>query len=313
MLGAMVMFRQAHRSKDYDAFFEYFSTMSATTDLQLDWLRAFVTVVDAGSLTAAAPKIHRSQSALSMQLRKLEEAIGRPVLTRGPRHLALTPAGAELLGYARRLLAVHGEAVAALRANALTGTVSLGVPDDYALAYLTPVLRTFAARHAGVEITLVGDQSTVLIPKVQRGELDLAVVTRDRAQRGRLLFREPLAWVGAPQYEVWLRDPLPIAVYEAGSRAREAALAALGAERRAYRVVCSSPSIAGHLAAAQSGMAVAVLTRCSVPPGLLVLDARHGLPALPDMEVALIRSRAAAGSAAADAMQAEVMQTLARV
>lgn len=279
-------------------------------DLQLDWLRAFVAVVDAGSLTAAAPRVHRSQSALSMQLRKLEAAVGSTVLTRGPRHLALTPAGAELLGYARRLLALHGEALGAMRSEALTGRVSLGVPDDYALAYLTPVLRTFAARHAGVEVTLVGDQSTLLIPKVQRGELDLAVVTRDRHNRGRLLFREPLVWVGAPQYEAWLRTPLPVAVYEAGSRARAAALAALADSRRDYRIVCNSPSIAGHLAAAQSGMAVAVLTRCSVPPGLMILDARHGLPRLEDMEVALIRSRASAGSAAADAMAAEVERTL---
>src|SRR6478735_8677412 len=99
-----------------------------TTDLQLDWLRAFVAVVDAGSLTAAAPHVHRSQSALSMQLKKLEDAVGRVVLT-------------------------------------------LGVPDDYAIAYLTPVLRSFATRHAGVEITLVCEQSTLLIPKVTRGEI----------------------------------------------------------------------------------------------------------------------------------------------
>jgi DNA-binding transcriptional LysR family regulator len=284
----------------------------ASTDLQLDWLRAFVAVVDAGSLTAAAPQVHRSQSALSMQLKKLEDAIGRPVLSRGPRLLELTPTGQELLGYARRILALHHEAVACLRGPQLSGRVTLGVPDDYAVAYLSPVLRSFATRHAGVELTLVCEQSTLLIPQVQRGEIDLAVVTRDRPQRGTLLFREPLVWVGAAQHEAWRRDPLPIAVYEPGSHARRGALAALAAQRRPYRIAYNSSSLPGHVAAVESGLAVAVLTRCSVPPGLQVLTERHGLPPLPAMEVAALRSKASTGSAAAEALHEQVVATLRR-
>jgi DNA-binding transcriptional LysR family regulator len=141
----------------------------ARADLQIDWLRAFVAVVDAGSLSAAAPHVHRSQSALSMQLKKLEDAVGRPVLTRGPRHLALTATGNELLEHARRLLALHAEALAAMHGPQVSGQLRLGVPDDYAVPYLTPVLRAYATRHAGVEITLVCEQSTVLIPKIARG------------------------------------------------------------------------------------------------------------------------------------------------
>jgi DNA-binding transcriptional LysR family regulator len=281
-------------------------------DLQLDWLRAFVAVVDAGSLTAAAPQVHRSQSALSMQLKKLEDAVGRPVLTRGPRHLELTPTGVELLGYARRLLALHHEAVAALHGPTITGRVSLGVPDDYAAAYLAPLLGSFSLRHAGVEITLVCEQSTLLIPKIQRGELDLAVVTRDRPQRGQLLFHEPLVWVGAAQHEAWRRDPLPIAVYEPGSLARRGALNALAAQRRPYRIVYNSSSLAGHVAAAESGLAVSVLTRCSVPAGLQVLNERQGLPALPAMEVAALRSKASAASAAVGALYEQMLSTLQR-
>jgi DNA-binding transcriptional LysR family regulator len=153
-------------------------------DLQIDWLRAFVAVVDAGSLTAAAPRVHRSQSALSMQLKKLEDAVGASVLARGPRHLALTPAGSELLSHARRLLALHDDTLAALHGPTVSGRLTLGVPDDYAVPYITPVLRSFASRHAAVEILLVCEQSTALVPKVGRGELDLAVDTRDRPQRG---------------------------------------------------------------------------------------------------------------------------------
>jgi DNA-binding transcriptional LysR family regulator len=281
-------------------------------DLQLDWLRAFVAVVDSGSLSAAAPLIHRSQSAVSMQLLKLEDAIGRPVLSRGPRHLELTPTGLELLGYARRLLELHRETLSALHGPLLSGRVRLGVPDDYAASYLTPVLRSFANRHAAVEIEFACEQSTALIPKVQRGELDLALVSRDRPSRGTLLFREPLVWVGATQHEAWRRDPLPIAAYEAGSMARRDALAALAAQRRPYRIVYNSSSLAGHLAAVESGLAVAVLTRCSVPAGLQILSARHGLPPLPLVEVAALRSKASMRSAAVGALHEQMMRTLRR-
>jgi DNA-binding transcriptional LysR family regulator len=284
-------------------------------DLQIDWLRAFVAVVDAGSLSAAAPLVHRSQAAVSMQIKKLDAALGRPVLLRGPRHLALTPAGAELLGYARRMLALQAEAQAALFGPDLSGRVRLGVPDDYASAYLTPVLRSFAGRYQGVEMELTCEQSTSLIPKILRGDLDLALVSRDKPQRGRVLFDEPLVWVGAPQHEVWRRRPLPIAVYEAGSMARSAALSSLAAQRRAYRVVYHSSSLAGQLAAVESGLAVAVFTRCSVPPHLQVLQnlpPEFALPALISMEVAALRSKASHQSAAVDAMYEQLLNTLGR-
>lgn len=282
----------------------------AAKDLQLDWLRALVSVVDAGSLSAAAPLIHRSQSAVSSQIQKLEDAIGRPVLSRGPRHLELTPTGLELLGYARRLLALHSEALEALHGPLLGGQLRLGVPDDYAQRYLTPVLRSFASRHTGVEISLFCEQSTALIPKVQRGELDLALVSRDKPGRGTRLFAEPLVWVGAAAHEAWRREPLPIAVYEAGSLARRDALAALATQRRAYRIVYNSSSLAGQLAAVESGLAVAVLTRCSVPPGLTVLGEKQGLPTLPSMVVALLRSKESRSSAAVDALQQLMLATL---
>lgn len=282
-------------------------------DFQIDWLRAFVAVVDAGSLSGAAPLVHRSQSAVSMQIKKLEVALGRPVLLRGPRHLEVTPAGAELLSYARRVLDLQAEAHAALFGPKLAGRVRLGVPDDYASAYLTPVLRSFAHRYQGVEIELTCEQSTSLIPRLGRGELDLALVSRDKPQRGRFLFHEPLVWVGSPQFEVWRRDPLPIAVYESASLARIATMKALAARRRAHRIVYHSSSLAGQLAAVESGLAVAVLTRCSVPPHLQVLQdlpAEFDLPPLDSMEVAVLRSKVSQRSPAVNAMYEQMVRTL---
>lgn len=284
----------------------------ARTDLQMDWLRAFVAVVDNGSLSAAAPQVHRSQSAVSMQLLKLEEAVGGAVLRRGPRHLSLTPLGTELLGYARRILALHGEALTALTGPTLSGQVRLGVPDDYAASYLTPVLRSYAARHAAVEIVLDCEQSTSLIPKVQRGELDLALVSRDHQRRGTLLFHEPLVWIGAPQFEVWRNTPLPIAVYEPSSLARRSTIAALEVQGRAYRVVYNSSSLPGQLAAVESGLAIAVLTRCSAPPHLMILGERQGLPPLDAMAVAVYRSKASRTNPAVDALHELVLQTLSK-
>ena len=282
-------------------------------DFQIDWLRAFVAVVDAGSLSGAAPLVHRSQSAVSMQIKKLEVALGRPVLLRGPRLLEVTPAGAELLSYARRVLDLQAEAHAALFGPKLAGRVRLGVPDDYASAYLTPVLRSFAHRYQGVEIELTCEQSTSLIPRITRGELDLALVSQDKPQRGRFLFDEPLVWVGSPQFEVWRRDPLPIAVYESTSMARQATLAALGTRRRGYHLVYHSPSLAGQLAAVESGLAVAVLTRCSVPPHLQILQnlpAEFDLPPLDAMHVAVLRSKVSQRSPAVNAMYEQMVRTL---
>lgn len=247
-----------------------------------------------------------------MQLLKLEEAVGGAVLRRGPRHLSLTPLGTELLGYARRILALHSEALDALNGPTLSGQVRLGVPDDYAASYLTPVLRSYAARHAAVDIVLDCEQSTALIPKVQRGELDLALVSRDHARRGTLLFQEPLVWVGAPPFEVWRQTPLPIAVYEESSMARRSTIAALKAHGRAYRVVYNSSSLPGQLAAVESGLAIAVLTRCSAPPHLSLLGERQGLPALEGMDVAVYRSKASRTNPAVDALHELVLQTLRR-
>lgn len=283
-----------------------------SSDLQLDWLRAFVTAVDAGSLTAAAHRLHRSQSALSMQLAKLEQAAGRAVLMRSPRKLELTPAGHELLVHARRMVALHEEAVQAMRGETIRGRLTVGVPEDYAVPYLAPVLHDFAQRYGGVELTLVCEQSTLLIPRVRQGEVDLAVVTRDSTVRGQLLFEEPLVWAAAPRFGAWRSATLPIAIYETGSSARRAALAALKKLRRPYRVVCESASPAGMLAAVEAGLAVALFTRCSVPPGLEVLGRKHGMPALPSLPVVLLRSRAVAGSPVADAMQEQVLRTLVR-
>jgi DNA-binding transcriptional LysR family regulator len=282
----------------------------ADRDLQIDWLKCFVAVVDTGSLSSAAEEVYRSQSAVSMQIKKLEAAVGRQLLIRGPRHLQLTVDGQKLLGYARRMLDLHGEAKAAFHGEELTGRIRLGVPDDYAARYLTPVLKRFSPRHGGVEIELNCEQSTALIPRVESGDLDLALVSRDHARRGTFLFHEPLVWVGSVQFELWRRDPLPIAVYEAASLARRNALNSIALQGRRYKVVYNSSSLAGQFAAVESGLAIAVLTRCSVPDHLQILGLEHGLGPLEPVEVGVYRSRASHNSKAVSSLRELLIRTL---
>jgi len=279
-------------------------------DLQIDWLKCFVAVVDAGSLSGAAPEVHRSQSAVSMQLKKLEAALGCQLLARGPRRHELTADGQRLLGYARRILDLHAETQAAFHGEELTGRIRLGVPDDYAAKYLTPALKRFAPQHGAVEIELDCEQSTSLIPRVERGDLDLALVSRDHPKQGTLLFHEPMVWVGSPHFQVWRRDPLPIAVYEDTSLARRSAINSLALQGRRYKVVYNSSSLAGQIAAVDSGLAVAVLTQCSAPPHLEILGSEHGLGPLEPMEVAVLRSRASHGSKAVDSLHTLLVKTL---
>lgn len=279
-------------------------------DLQIDWLRAFLAVVDTGSMTAAAKQVFRSQSAVSMQIRKLEDSVGRSLLNRGAGPITLTPAGYDLLAHARRLMEIHAGALTALHGSGIGGRLSLGVPDDYVMTYLAPVLRTFASRYAEVELTLVCEPSISLVAKVERGEIDLALVTRDLPNRGEFLFREDLIWVGSEQHEVWKKQPLPIAVHGLDQQLRTTILAALAALQREYRVVYNSANVMGQLAMAASGMAVAIITRCSLPQGLKVLDARHGLPPLPTLDVAVLRSKQSKRSQAVDAMVEHMMHSL---
>jgi len=161
-----------------------------------------------------------------------------------------------------------------------------------------------------VEIELTCEQSTALIPRVARGEIDLALVSREHSRHGTLLFHEPMVWVGSSQFELWRHDPLPIAVYEETSLARRSAVKSLAQQGRRYKVVYNSSSLAGQIAAVESGLAVAVLTQCSVPDHLQVLGTDHRLGPLEPMEVAVYRSKASRGAKAVDSLQSLLVKTL---
>ena len=214
--------------------------------LDLDALSMLVAVADSGSFAAGAALVHRSPSAVSMQIKGLEGLLGKALFLRDTRNLELTAEGHTLLGYARQMLALRDEAFAELTRPAVTGRVSIGVPDDYASSLLPPVLRKFSATYPRVEIQVVGRPSPHIAKMVKDNEVDLAVITRTRGCPGVLLRMEPLVWAGSPSNRtIWKERPLPLAVFGEGSTARAHALKALQQAKIPYRMSYESPAVQG--------------------------------------------------------------------
>ena len=259
--------------------------------LDLDVMEMIVAVADAGSFARAAETLHRSPSAVSMQIKAIEDVLGKPLFTRTTRNVALTEDGRTLLDYGRRMLALREEAWSAVVRPEIRGRVTIGVPDDYASSLLPSVLRRFAAAHPRVEIRVIGLPSHALIPLLKDNTLDLACITKARGVTGDFIRHEPMVWVSARGGRpIWRERPLPIAVFAHGSAARAGAIAALQQADIQYRMSYESPSLLGLISMVEAGLAVAPLARCSVPAHLAVLGESEGLPPLAPLEVVLARS-----------------------
>ncbi|CAN7212145.1 LysR substrate-binding domain-containing protein [Aminobacter sp. LjRoot7] len=265
--------------------------------LDLDLLRTFVAVADSGSFSNAAARVGRSQSAISMQMQRLEQTVGKKLLVRGPKAVTTNAIGEELLVYSRRLLKLSDEAWASVTRPEEAGSVRLGVPDDYAAFLLPTVLSRFAAAHPLVTVELICEQSTSLVKTFADGKLDLAIITRGPEQAVEVLQRERLVWVASPNHVAWEIDPLPVALFEPGCVARKSVLQVLGAADRSFRCTYSSASLLGLVAVVQAGLAVAGLAQRSVPSGLRVIGEAEGLPPLPEMEIGILRNPQTANSA----------------
>lgn len=259
--------------------------------LEPDLLQSFVAIADTGSFTEAARRVRRTQSAVSMQMKRLEELIGRPVFARNGRAVQLTADGELLLGHARRILRTHREALAAFDPSELQGTVTIGTPDQYAGAFLPEILARFAETHPAVTVEVVCDLTTNLLTRLADGAIDLALVTHGYADDGgTVLHREPLVWVTSARHCAHEQTPVPLALLHPGCNYRRWALDALAGADRPYRLAYTSMSWAGIEAALRAGLAVTVMPRSSVGAGMRVLGERDGFPPLPSYQVALKRT-----------------------
>lgn len=272
--------------------------------LDLTLLRSFIAVVDCGSVLHAAARVGRSQSAVSMQIQRLEDDVGRSLFHRDGRALRPNAAGEELLLHARRLLRLSDEALASLRRPEDAGLVRLGVPEDYAEYLVLPALARFAEAHPLAEIEVICEPSSALIQLLGAGRLDLALMTRYPNQPFEVLRRERFVWAAAPEHGAWLRDPLPVALSESGDIARRYAIEALQEADRKYRVVCSSKGLTGLIAMTRMGMAVAAIIESCVPPSLVAVGEAEGLPPLPMFELCLVAGRGGPGRVTAQLEEA---------
>ncbi|WP_024508701.1 LysR substrate-binding domain-containing protein [Bradyrhizobium sp. ARR65] len=259
-------------------------------NLDMDVLRTLVTAQELGSFNRAADHIGRSQSAVSQQIRKIEEQVGEPLFHKQGRRLVLTDAGEVVLAYARRILDLNDEAVAAIRGRAIDGQVRFGLPADFAETWLPMALGRFKRAHPAVRIEAVVDRNRRLLERLDNGELDLVLAigngTRSDAH---VLAPLPLAWIGpAVSKPVWVRgEPIPLAMYEPPCFFRQRALAALDKAALPWRIAFTSPSLHGLWAAVEAGLGITLRTAVGLPASLNVLTADLPAVAEPALPVCL--------------------------
>ncbi len=260
-------------------------------DIDVDLLRAFLAVIDGGSFTAAARALNRTQSAVSMQIKRLEQIAGGPLFERSSRHVELTRRGEELASYARRMVALNDEVLERLRDDVLGGVVRLGVIEDYAVQTLPPILAGFMSAHPKVAIEMETGFSPSLLERL--GEtFDLVLAMHPRGSgRGEVVRAEQAVWAGSRQHSAHVASILPLALHPPGCQFRQAALTSLDRAKRRWRLAYVCQSHSALEAVVHTGLAITVTKAGTLPKGLSVFGSAEGFPPLPSFEVAVHRAR----------------------
>ena len=259
--------------------------------LDPDLLRTFLAISDAGSFTGAGAVVGRTQSAVSMQMRRLEQQLRCSLLRRSAHEVALTPQGEILRRHAKLILNAQQAALAALSQPDVPYEISLAIPDDYALGLLPTVLQDFAAAHPNAAVTVTCEPSRDIIRNMADGAYDLALVTEGQGPvMGPVVHQEPCHWVTAPGGGAHLRDPLPLAFGPEDDTYRQWAIERLVRQGRAFRIAYTSISASAIRGAVASGLAVSVMARSSMTAAMRVLGKADGFLPLPTLRVCLMTS-----------------------
>lgn len=277
--------------------------------LPLDLLRTFLWVAERGGVSRAAETLGRSQPAISLQLKRLEQLAGGPILKLLGRQWAMTERGEILAAYARQMLKLNDEALDRLLRPKVSGKVRIGIPNDYADTFLSRILAGFGELHEAVSLEVTCELSINLLDLLKRDLLDLALAIPDgpTALESLAQWPERIVWVGAPGLKLSPDQPLPLVLYPEGCGYRRRLLKALEAKGRAWRILYSSASLVSLQAALLAGLGVTVLAEQVVPQGLQVIDS--GLPMLPGIELGLF-SGAGGRSPAAQRLADHIKDTL---
>ena len=256
--------------------------------LDIDLLQTFVTVVDCNSFTVAGQRLHKTQSAISVKIKKLEHQMGQQLLDRVP-PIRPTAAGQKLLPTARRLIEAHEDAFSALSQVSKIQHVTVGTSETYASTVLSPVLKIFRSAYPEIQIDIHCGHSWDILEAQTRNDIDLVVATRSPRHVGVTLKCQQLFWVCSENSKAYLDDCLPLAVFPAGCLYREGAVAALSQAKRSSRIACTSSHHDGLMAAIATGSVLTAIPESAIPAGCKKLDRSHGLPELPTIDVALYK------------------------
>ena len=253
-------------------------------------LKSFVAIAETGTFGQAASTVNRTQSALSLQIKKLEQQLGCNLFDRTSRKVSLTPQGEIFLGYAKRIIQLQWEAISRLREPDIEGEIRFGTPEDFATHYLPDVLARFRQHHPRVQLNVKCDLTLNLIEDFHRGEYDVILAKRDpqRVKGGTKVWREPLVWAAADGYQP--EEPLSLVLSPQPCIYRARALAALDRAKRSWHMSYTSPSLAGTLAAVKAGLGITVLPAHMIPAGIHPIQKEARLPHLADAELARIKS-----------------------
>ncbi|WP_299879612.1 LysR substrate-binding domain-containing protein [uncultured Sulfitobacter sp.] len=250
--------------------------------LDSDLLRTFVAVTQAGSVTDGAARIHRSQSATSLQIKRLEGIIGQPVFERHGRGVVLSDAGRQLLPVALEVTARLDTVLRDISQNTVVGKLRVGIPDDHGRAKLADILASFTRHHPKVELDVTCALSTHFPDALDKGVLDLAIYEVETPkEHEEVLIEDPTCWVSSAHRDFPASGCLPVALFDHTCWWRDAAIASLTARGKPYRIVYSSQSVSGVIAAVEAGIAVGLLGRSSLHVGLSVMGKSHGFGGTP--------------------------------
>ena len=272
-------------------------------------LRTFLAVAQTLSFTQAARRLGLRQSTVSQHVRRLEEATGRQLFLRDTHSVELTEDGEAMLGFARRILQVHEQATAFFTGTRLRGRLRFGASEDFVLTRLPEILECFRHDHPEVDLELTVELSGTLHEQLTAGRLDLVLAKRHlQDPRGELVRRDRLVWIGAERLRLDPDRPVPLIVYPPPGITRARALEALEEEGRAWRIACTSSSLNGLIAAARAGLGVMAHSRSLIPPGLVRVPERAGLPELGEIDFVLVHGhRPGPAQGAARALAAAIL------
>jgi DNA-binding transcriptional LysR family regulator len=260
--------------------------------LDLELLRSFVSVIDAGGFTRAGERVHRTQSTVSQQIKRLEEDVGQPLLNRSGKDVTPTEAGERLLSYARRLLSLAEEARDVMARPGNEGAVRLGIPEDFAAYRLAKLLAAFSRSRPGLRLDVRADQSVYLRRDLERGELDLALLKRSAGEKGGIaVWPERVHWVTSKAHPIHsTTGSVPLIGFPAGCLYRSGAIHALESAGRSWHMAYTSSSLAGIQAAVAAGLGLSILSEIAIQADHRVLTAKDGFAPIDKTEVALVAS-----------------------